>query len=192
MAYFFFVHLFFGAEERIMSNLSRFVLIIWFLVVLILTQSYTASLTSMLTVLQLQPTVTDVNVLIRNNERIGYKNGSFVYEFLRKMRIDDSKLVPFNYIEQMVELLMKGSENGGIAAAFQEIPYLELFLSKYCSKYTVAGPTYRADGFGFVWFHFPAHNLSTSRHYAEMLALIICFGLFYLFSGVSYRFSSGS
>jgi glutamate receptor, ionotropic, plant len=38
------------AEEKLESNLSRFVVIIWVFVVLILTSSYTASLTSMLTV----------------------------------------------------------------------------------------------------------------------------------------------
>ncbi|KAL0330146.1 UNVERIFIED_CONTAM: Glutamate receptor 2.9 [Sesamum radiatum] len=66
-------------EEKVVSNLARFVLVIWFLVVLILTQSYTASLASMLTVQQLQPTVTDVNELIRNKEYVGYQEGSFVY-----------------------------------------------------------------------------------------------------------------
>ncbi|KAG8375362.1 hypothetical protein BUALT_Bualt10G0092200 [Buddleja alternifolia] len=50
----------FAHKERVISNLSRVVMIIWLLVVLILTQSYTASLASMLTVQQLHPTVTDV------------------------------------------------------------------------------------------------------------------------------------
>ncbi|KZV23960.1 glutamate receptor 2.8-like [Dorcoceras hygrometricum] len=141
----------FSHKERVISNLARFVLIIWFLVVLILTQSYTASLTSMLTVQKLQPKVTDVNVLLDNKDYVGYNKGSFILEYLRHMNFNDSRIVEFNSPEEMDRLLSKGSENGGIAAAFHEIPYIKLFLSKYCSKYIMVDPTYKADGFGFVF-----------------------------------------
>lgn len=141
----------FAHKERVISNLSRFVLIIWFLVVFILTQSYTASLTSMLTVQQLQPAIKDVNVLRGNKDYVGYMNGSFVYGLLLKMDFDESRLVAFNSQEEMDQLLSKGSGNGGIAAAFHEIPYLKVFLSCYCSKYIMVDPKYKADGFGFVF-----------------------------------------
>ncbi|KAJ0031596.1 hypothetical protein Pint_12580 [Pistacia integerrima] len=49
----------FSHRERVISNLGRFVVIVWCFVVLILTQSYTASLTSLLTVQRLQPTISD-------------------------------------------------------------------------------------------------------------------------------------
>ena len=39
---------------------------------------------------------------------------------------------------------------GGVAAIFDEIPYIKLFLAKFCSMYTMVGPTYKTDGFGFV------------------------------------------
>lgn len=141
---------FVSVGEKVVNNLSKFVLIVWFLVVLILTQSYTASLTSMLTVQKLQPKVTDVDELIRNREPVGYMKGSFVYELLKKLKFDESQLRAFNSAEQMDELLSKGSGKGGIAAAFHEIPYIKLFLGKYCSKYTMVEATYKADGFGFV------------------------------------------
>ncbi|PIN03072.1 Glutamate-gated kainate-type ion channel receptor subunit GluR5 [Handroanthus impetiginosus] len=141
----------FAHKEKVVSNLARFVLIIWFLVVLILTQSYTASLASMLTVQKLQPTVTDVNVLIRNKAYVGSMEGSFVYELLIKMKFDESQILVYNSPEQMDELLSKGSGNGGIAAAFHETPYIKLFLAKYCSKYMMVGPTNKANGFGFVF-----------------------------------------
>ncbi|KAM7480993.1 hypothetical protein LguiB_005576 [Lonicera macranthoides] len=54
----------FAHKEQVVSNLSRLVVIIWCFVVLILTQSYTASLTSTLTVKQLEPTFTSVEELI--------------------------------------------------------------------------------------------------------------------------------
>ncbi|KAK6137136.1 hypothetical protein DH2020_029120 [Rehmannia glutinosa] len=141
----------FAHKERVISNLARFVLIIWFLVVLILTQSYTASLTSMLTVQQLHPTITDVNELIKNNEYVGYQNGSFVFELLKDMGFHESRLLAFNSPDELYELFSKGSRNGGIAAVIDEIPYMKLFLAKYCSKYTMVGPTYKTGGFGFVF-----------------------------------------
>ncbi|XP_012853756.1 PREDICTED: glutamate receptor 2.3-like [Erythranthe guttata] len=112
--------------------------------------SYSASLTSMMTIQKLQPTVTDVNVLVRHKYRVGYSNTSFIFEFL-KNKFDESQLISFDTSEQMDELLSKGSSNGGIAAAFLEIPYIKMFLRKHCSKYTMAGPTYKAAGFGFVF-----------------------------------------
>jgi hypothetical protein len=62
-----------SAEEKLESNLSRFVVIIWVFVVLILTSSYTASLTSMLTVQKLQPAVTDVRELQRTGAFVEYQ-----------------------------------------------------------------------------------------------------------------------
>jgi orotidine-5'-phosphate decarboxylase len=65
-----------SAEEKLESNLSRFVVIIWVFVVLILTSSYTASLTSMLTVQKLQPAVTDVRELQRTGAYIGVSSSA--------------------------------------------------------------------------------------------------------------------
>ena len=132
------------------NNLSRVVLIIWCFVVLILTQSYTASLTSLLTVKQLQPKVTDVNELIKKGEYVGYHEGSFVAGILLELGFDKSKLVMYNSAEKCDELFSKGSGNGGISAALDEVPYLKLLLSKYCSKYTLIEPTFKTAGFAFV------------------------------------------
>ena len=133
-----------------LSNCARFVVIVWVFVVLILTQSYTASLTSLLTVQQLQPTVTDVHQLIKNQEYVGYQEGSFVLGILKEMNFDTNKLRQYNSIDQCNELLSNGSANGGIAAVFDEIPYMKLFLGQYCSKYTMVASIYKTDGFGFV------------------------------------------
>ncbi|KAJ9702843.1 hypothetical protein PVL29_004542 [Vitis rotundifolia] len=141
----------FAQKERIVSNLARFVMIIWFFVLLILTQSYTASLTSMLTVQQLQPTVTDIKELQAKGEYVGYQQDSFVLEFLKRMKFDESKVRIYNSSEKLAELLSKGSANGGIAAAFDEIPYMKLFIAQHCSKYTMVQPTYKFDGFGFAF-----------------------------------------
>lgn len=133
-----------------MSNLSRFVVIVWVFVVLVLTSSYTASLTSMLTVQQLQPTVTDLFDLIKNGEYIGYQTGSFITELLKNKKFDASKFRNYNTLEEYDEALSKGSRNGGVGAIVDELPYIRLFLAKYCRKYTMVGPRFKTAGFGFV------------------------------------------
>ncbi|KAB1205092.1 Glutamate receptor 2.7 [Morella rubra] len=142
----------FAQREKVVSNCTKFVVIIWIFVVLILTQSYTASLTSLLTVQQLQPTVTDVDQLFKNGDQnVGYQKGSFIFGMLKRMKFKESQLKQYNTTEECDELLSKGTANGGIAAAFDETPYMKLFLGKYCSKYTTVQSVYRTDGFGFVF-----------------------------------------
>ncbi|KAL9363578.1 hypothetical protein Peur_046363 [Populus x canadensis] len=141
----------FAQRERVVSNLSRAVIIIWCFVVLILTQSYTASLTSLLTVEQLQPTVTDVRELIKKGEYVGYQKGSFVLGLLLDLGFDKSKLMVYNSAEECHHLFSKGSGNGGIAAAFDELAFIKLILSRYCSKYTMIDPKFKTGGFGFVF-----------------------------------------
>ncbi|KAJ9167613.1 hypothetical protein P3X46_019230 [Hevea brasiliensis] len=141
----------FAHRETVVSNLARTVVIIWCFVVLILTQSYTASLTSLLTVQQLLPTVTDVNQLIKNGLYVGYLEGSFVLGLLKSLGFDESKLKVYSSTDECDELFSKGSRNGGIAAAFDEVPYMKLFLAQYCSKYTMIEPTFKTAGFGFAF-----------------------------------------
>ncbi|EXB74933.1 Glutamate receptor 2.4 [Morus notabilis] len=137
--------------EKVVSNLARFVVIIWCFVVLILTQSYTASLTSLLTVQQLQPRVTDVNQLLKNRENVGFQSGSFVEGILKQLGFDESQFKRYNSPEELYKLFANGSRKGGISAAFDENPYMKLFLAKYCSKFTMVEPTFKADGFAFVF-----------------------------------------
>nr|POF09066.1 glutamate receptor 2.2 [Quercus suber] len=138
--------------EKVVNNLSRFVLIIWAFMVLILTQSYTASLASMLTVQQLKPEFVDVKEIKRNGYFVGYHNDSFVRELLiKQFNIDESKLKPYRTPEEYDEALSNGTHNGGVAAIFDEIPYIKLFLSKYGSRYAMVGPIYKTDGFGFAF-----------------------------------------
>ncbi|KAK4277276.1 hypothetical protein QN277_015294 [Acacia crassicarpa] len=138
--------------EKVVSNCARFVVITWVFVVLILIQSYTASLTSLLTVQKLRPSVTDVNELIKNKLNVGYNNGSFVYGILKEMGFQDSQLIPYDSPEHCDELFTQGSAKGGIDAAFDEMPDVKIFLATHCSKYaSTAPPTIRTDGYGYVF-----------------------------------------
>ncbi|GKU99358.1 hypothetical protein SLEP1_g12220 [Rubroshorea leprosula] len=142
----------FAHREKVLSNPARIVVVIWCVVVFILTQSYTASLTSLLTVQQLQPTVTDVNELLMKGENIGYQIGSFVREIVLGLKFHPSQIKTYYSPQHLEELFTKGSANGGIAAAIDEIPCLNVFLAQHCNRYTtLKAPTFRSGGFGFVF-----------------------------------------
>ncbi|KAJ6361215.1 hypothetical protein OIU78_001788 [Salix suchowensis] len=113
--------------------------------------SYTASLASLLTVEQLQPTVTDVHELITKEEYVGYQEGSFVLRLLLDLGFKESKLMAYNSAEECHHFFSKGSGNGGIAAAFDELPFIKLILSRYCSKYTMIDLKFKTGGLGFVF-----------------------------------------
>ncbi|KAF8035516.1 hypothetical protein BT93_C1518 [Corymbia citriodora subsp. variegata] len=139
-------------REKIANNLTRLVLIIWVFVVLILTQSYTANLASFLTVQRFAPKFVDVQDLIRNRHYVGYQEGSFMRGFLvRQFNFDETRLISYGSPEEYHEALSKGSENGGVLAIFDELPYIKLFLARYCNRYKIVGPTYKTDGFGFAF-----------------------------------------
>lgn len=124
-------------------------------VVLILTQSYIANLASLLKLQQLQPTITDLKCLLKTGDYVGYVKNSHVYELLKELSFDESKLKVIKSIEECKEALPKGSANGGVAAV-DETPILKLFVAKYCSKYTMIGPIFKTGGYGFVRSHFPS------------------------------------
>ncbi|KAJ6840164.1 glutamate receptor 2.8 [Iris pallida] len=149
--YFTFSTLVFAHRESMVSNLSRFVVVIWIFVVFILQSSYTANLTSMLTVRKIRPTVTDINELIKRKENVGYLENSFIRGRLQKLGFDNSTLKPYKSPEQYADALKKGSTNGGVAAIIDEIPYLKVFLKDYCDSYIMAGPTNKTGGFGFAF-----------------------------------------
>ncbi|XP_062098477.1 glutamate receptor 2.8-like [Humulus lupulus] len=150
--WFSFSTLVFAQKERVVSNLARFVTIIWVFVVLVLTQSYTASLTSLLTVEQLQPTSTDLTHLLKSGQIVGCRPSSFVYELLRQRGFQASQIVSIENAEHGDQLLSMGGAKGGIAAYVDETPYIRLFLAKYhCSKYTMVGPIFKTAGFGFAF-----------------------------------------
>ncbi|KAG9137625.1 hypothetical protein Leryth_011372 [Lithospermum erythrorhizon] len=147
--WFSFSTLVFAHKEKVMSNLTRFVVVVWVFVVLVLTSSYQASLTSMLTVQKLQPTVTTISYLLNKGECVGYQNGTYVLNFLTKMGFQCLK--NYSTHEEYDDALSKGSKNLGVSAIADELPYIRVFLGKYHSKYTIIDPIYQTAGFGFVF-----------------------------------------
>ena len=87
--------------ENVKSTLGRAVLVIWLFVVLIITSSYTASLTSILTVEQLSPTIRGISGLIASDVPIGYQRGSFVEDYLLQLNVAKGRLVPLDTLTSL-------------------------------------------------------------------------------------------
>ncbi|XP_021736975.1 glutamate receptor 3.6-like [Chenopodium quinoa] len=142
---------FFAHRENTVSTLGRLVLIIWLFIVLIINSSYSASLTSMLTVQQLTSHVKGINNLIESREPIGYQAGSFAVNYLNEqLHVPMSLLVPLNSEDEFAEALRKGPKNGGVAAVVDERAYMELFLSSRC-EFTIVGQEFTKNGWGFAF-----------------------------------------
>lgn len=141
------------AGERVFSFGARLLVITWYFIVLVLTQSYTASLASLLTSTQLDPTITSMRSLLEKGENVGYSRSSFIFGKLKESGFSPSSLIPFDSDEDCDKLLRRGPEKGGISAAFLGIPYMRLFLGQYCNAYQMVEEPFSVDGFGFVSFH---------------------------------------
>ncbi|XP_027927524.1 glutamate receptor 3.3-like, partial [Vigna unguiculata] len=134
------------------STLGRFVLLIWLFVVLIINSSYTASLTSILTVQQLSSLVKGIDSLINSKEPIGYLQGSFTRTYLiEEIGIDESRLVPLKTPEETATTLKNGPQKGGGSAYVDERAYIELFLSSRCD-FRIVGQEFTRNGWGFSGF----------------------------------------
>ncbi|XP_002963727.2 glutamate receptor 3.3 [Selaginella moellendorffii] len=148
--WFSFSTLFFAQREDVKSTLGRAVLIIWLFVVLIINSSYTASLTSILTVQQLMPTIQNIAGLVASNVPIGYQAGSFVEEYLLQLNVPRDRLVPLDSLSAYTAALQKGPKSGGVGAIVDELPYVQLFLSSECD-FTIAGQQFTKSGWGFAF-----------------------------------------
>ncbi|XP_056171698.1 glutamate receptor 2.9-like isoform X2 [Syzygium oleosum] len=146
--WFTFSSLFFAHKERVYRNFTRIVLVIWFFVALILTQSYTAGLTSLLTLQELKPTVTTIEWLRSSKERVGCDPDTFVCDYLTNMLEFSKELIVHIRNTSSYEDEFKG---GKIAALFLEYPYERAFFTEYCYGYVATHENYRFGGFGFVF-----------------------------------------
>ncbi|XP_037466815.1 glutamate receptor 2.1-like [Triticum dicoccoides] len=140
--------------QIIRSPLSKVVVVIWCFVVLILIQSYTSSLSSILTTKRLRPWVIDLDQLQRSGDFVGYQDDSFVRFFLMNCHnISESRLKAYTTKEEYAAALRKGSKNGGVSAIVGAIPYLTSFLSdnRYKDDFMMLGCIYTTPGFGFTF-----------------------------------------
>ncbi|GKC19517.1 extracellular ligand-binding receptor [Tanacetum coccineum] len=134
--------------DKLHSNLSRIAVVVWLFVALIITQSYTASLSSMLTAQRLEPTITSVEELRNINATVGYCNGSLVNQYLKNvLGFNTIKVNSYNSTHRYAEAL----NSGEIAAIFLEVPAAKVFLAQYCKSFIRTGETFKVGGFGFAF-----------------------------------------
>ncbi|WVZ78177.1 hypothetical protein U9M48_025929 [Paspalum notatum var. saurae] len=151
IVWFSFSTLFFAHRENTMSTLGRGVLIIWLFVVLIIQSSYTASLTSILTVQQLDTSIRGLDDLKNSDYPIGFQVGSFAEEYMvKELNISKSRLKALGSPDEYAENIKLGPKKGGVMAIVDERPYVELFLSTNC-KIAVAGSDFTSRGWGFAF-----------------------------------------
>ncbi|GKD76256.1 glutamate receptor 2.8-like protein, partial [Tanacetum coccineum] len=123
-------------------------IVVWLFVALIITQSYTASLASMLTAQRLEPSITSVEKLRNTNATVGYCNGSFVNDYLTDvLGFDSITTKSYNSTHGYAEAL----NSGEIAAIFLEVPAAKVFLAQYCKSFIRTGETFKVGGFGFAF-----------------------------------------
>lgn len=137
--------------ENTVSALGRLVLIIWLFVVLIINSSYTASLTSILTVQQLSSQIEGIDSLISNTQPIGVQDGSFARKYLiEELNIAESRLVILKNLQDYIDALTRGPRNGGVVAVVDELPYIELLMSSTNCQFRTVGQEFTKSGWGFV------------------------------------------
>ncbi|KAJ6678281.1 GLUTAMATE RECEPTOR 3.6 [Salix viminalis] len=142
---------FFAHRENTISTLGRFVLFIWLFVVLIINSSYTASLTSILTVQQIFSPIKGIESIISSKDPIGYQQGSFARDYLvNELGIHESRLVSLKMPEDYAKALKDGPHRGGVAAVVDERAYIELFLSTRC-EFSIVGQQFTKNGWGFAF-----------------------------------------
>ncbi|KAK9667031.1 hypothetical protein RND81_14G227700 [Saponaria officinalis] len=145
--WFSFSTLFFAHRENTVSTLGRMVLVIWLFVVLIIQSSYTASLTSFLTVEQLSSSIKGIESLITSTVPIGYQVGSYAEKYLtEELNIPQARLKPLKSPEEYADALQRRK----VAAVVDEQPYVDKFLSRYC-QFSVAGQQFTKSGWGFAF-----------------------------------------
>lgn len=134
--------------DKLHSNLSKVATVVWLFVALIITQSYTASLTSMLTVQHLKPVLDNIEKLKSENAKVGCSMRSFVNRYLvEALYFKNGNIKNFTSTEAYADALWSGE----IVAAFLEVPVAKLFVAKYCKSFVIAGPTYQVGGYGFAF-----------------------------------------
>ncbi|KAL8215117.1 hypothetical protein R6Q57_004566 [Mikania cordata] len=160
----------FSQRAKLLSNLSRLLVIVWLFIVLVMITCYNAALSSMLTIQQIRLTQKGID--------IGYHAGSFVEGVIvNNSNFKDPSLLPYTSLAEYKRALEGGSKKGGVVAIMDELPYIKLFLAKYGSAYRLVSYEPSTNGFGFV---FPkgsqlASNLSREisklREEGELLKL---------------------
>ncbi|MED6174549.1 hypothetical protein PIB30_070102 [Stylosanthes scabra] len=149
MLWFLVTVIFFAHREPIRRPLARTVLAPWLFVILIVSSSFTASLTSVMTVSKLERSVLDIQTLQKRNASVGCDRNSFIVKYLIDvLKFKDENIRRMNSSDDYPAAF----KNKVIEAAFFVVPHAKVLIAKYsCEGFVIApGSTFMLCGFGFV------------------------------------------
>ncbi|PRQ29072.1 putative periplasmic binding protein-like I [Rosa chinensis] len=142
-----FSSLFFAHKEKVYTNFARVVFLLWLFIVLILSSSYTASLSSMLTTQRPTLNVT-TEMLNKTGAKVGWDGGPFVSKYLS----DTYKFDANNRINVSSENSYTDAfKSKNITAMFLELPYAQVYMNELCEGYTSITEPYEFGGFSFIF-----------------------------------------
>ncbi|CAL2253912.1 unnamed protein product [Prunus armeniaca] len=135
-------------SNKLKSNLSRITMVVWLFMSLVITQTYTAKLASLLTLPQLEPTVVDVFALQNSNAMVGCAGASYISKYLEEvLHFHHNNIKNFSGADEYAPALRSQE----VAALFLNLPLAKVFLAENCKSFTMTGPTYSVGGFGFAF-----------------------------------------
>ncbi|CAF1715815.1 unnamed protein product [Brassica oleracea] len=127
-------------REKLQHNLSRFVVTVWVFAVLILTTSYTATLTSMMTVQQIR--------FNSNKDFVGHLSGSLIAKMaLTSPRFRPTNIKGLNTSTDYAQALL----NNTVSFIVDELPYLKVLLGENLGKFLMVKAQCNTNGFGFMF-----------------------------------------
>ncbi|KAF8107273.1 hypothetical protein N665_0124s0066 [Sinapis alba] len=127
-------------REKLQHNLSRFVVTVWVFAVLILTTSYTATLTSMMTVQQIR--------FNSNKDHVGHLSGSLIANMsLTNPKFQQTNTKGLNSSIEYAQALL----NNTVSFIVDELPYLKALLVENPAKFVLVKTHYNTIGFGFMF-----------------------------------------
>uniref|UniRef100_A0A0A0LP35 Ionotropic glutamate receptor C-terminal domain-containing protein n=1 Tax=Cucumis sativus TaxID=3659 RepID=A0A0A0LP35_CUCSA len=150
--------------EPIKKGLARLVLGPWLFGILIITASFTASLSSMMTITMSKPWVYDIETLKLKNATVGCITDSILIRFLSQASI------PPQNVKQIpsLDLFPNALENGDIQAALLTAPHARVFLAKYCKGLTKL-TLFKLLGMGFAFPKGSPLTLDISSSMGELM-----------------------
>ncbi|KAM7519372.1 hypothetical protein LguiB_018334 [Lonicera macranthoides] len=150
--WFIFSTMVFAHTQNTVSTLGRLVMILWLFVVFIITSSYTASLSSILTAQQLTSHIGGIDSLKSSTDPIGVPVGPSAYDYLtQELNIPKSRLKILKDQEDYVKALRQGPQDGGVSVIVDQLPYVEMILSSNNCEFRTVGQAFRKTSWGFAF-----------------------------------------
>ncbi|MCO5549240.1 hypothetical protein L7F22_002707 [Adiantum nelumboides] len=129
------------------SRLGKTITMFWLVLILVLTSSYTASLTSLLTTENPKHMPT-FEYLRRSTSQFGIQRSSFVKTYVENnLHVQPHRLIPIKSNMEYDQAL----ETRNVAALLVESPYAELFLKSNCTYIAKENQLAHFGGLGFVF-----------------------------------------